>query len=231
MSCTKRESEFSQIYLNNKPTMKNSRSCHLINTTILIIKLTCVLGTRHRLQILLHTVKRLRLFRTAFQINCFMMKLIVDLHGLPYSWSILQRWCRCQTFRSKPGSWRSREASCRSQPPPRPAWWPWQQRNDYFSSSETFTYILNSLNEIAAMASFILTSHFLPHNFQHEEKLSGCREVLSIYSKHLQLSTEKIHTDKMLLTQIINTWNILVSTATEFFFMPKVVRKEVITCE
>ena len=34
-------------------------------------------------------------------------------------------------------------------------------------------------------------NHFIPHNFQHEEKLSGCREVLSVYSKHLQFSTEK----------------------------------------
>ena len=55
------------------------------------------------------------------------------------------------------------------------------------------------------MASFILTSnHFLPHNFQHEEKLSGCR------------AEDVLNQQKVLLY------------STEFFFMLKVVRKEVI---
>ena len=39
------------------------------------------------------------------------------------------------------------------------------------------------------MASFIQQSTTPFHNFQHEEKLCGCREVLYVYSKHLQLST------------------------------------------
>ena len=68
--------------------------------------------------------------------------------------------------------------------------WPLRSLSGQASPSQALSLINNCTKlyycEIAAMASFILTSnHFLPHNFQHEEKLNGCREVYFLFIQNI----------------------------------------------